>query len=100
MAGLGTSLVHNIYPAEFAAISRNITNQQAMAAQGFAASSLQTKASERRMTVDGEFMRTNENPGGDGSGYLPSRRRRGAAPPPPHELEQLAGEGNMLDLRL
>lgn len=99
MAGLGTTLVNNIYPAEFAQISRNLTNQQAMAAQSFAGESLRADVLKRRESVETQFMKTNQDPSGDGTGYLPGRRRRGKAPPA-HELELLAGEGTLIDRRL
>jgi hypothetical protein len=98
MAGLGSSLVHNIYPAEFAAISRNITNQQAFTAQSFAQAEVQAAFARRRSSVDTDHMRPSADRDADGHSWGPPWRRKRNAPEA-SVLEQLAGEGNMVDQR-
>lgn len=100
MAGFGTSIAHNLYPAEFAQISRNITSQMNQATQAFANTEMRVELARRRAAVHGDNLRTAGDRDADGHDWgPPMRRQRGDAPPAPHRLEIMAGEGAVFDMR-
>jgi|GEM_PF-4449530 len=91
MAGYATSLVHSIYPAEFAAISRNTGQMQNQAALAFAERSVRDKTEARRLSVTGEFIKPEADRDADGH-WTPHRRKRKQ-----NQMDLLAGEGSIID---
>lgn len=91
MAGYATSLVHSIFPAEFAAISRNVGNMQNQAAQAFAERNVREKIEGRRTAVTGEFIKADADRDADGH-WTPRRRK-----PKQNQMSLLAGEGALVD---
>ncbi|NUQ34758.1 MAG: hypothetical protein HUU29_07445 [Planctomycetaceae bacterium] len=99
MAGMATSLVNNIYPAQFGQISRNITTLQADASQNFAVEKFRSDRSLRQTAVDAEHMALDGDRDGDGHAWGPPMRRKRERLPEPHQLETMAGEGAIFDSR-